>query len=66
MPYFYDKEISKEIYENAQKHGGYLTNEDKLKVFDVCDLCGYGIYNAKAYKQDGKYICTYYRGSSCD
>ena len=54
MPYFYDKEISKEIYENAQKHNGYLTDEDKLKVFDVCDLCGYGIYNAKAYKQDGK------------
>ena len=66
MPYFYDKEISKDIYENAQKHGGYLTDEDKLKVFDVCELCGYGIYGAMAYKEKGKYFCKYYRGSSCD
>lgn len=66
MPYFYDKEISKEIYENAQRHGGYLTDEDKLKVFDVCELCGYGIYGAMGYKEKGKYFCKYYRGSSCD
>lgn len=66
MPYFYDKEISKEIYENALKHGGYLTDKDKAKVFDVCELCGYGIYGAKAYEEKGKYYCLYYRGSSCD
>lgn len=39
MPYL-EKEINKDIYDNAQKHNGYLTNEDKLKVFDVCDLWG--------------------------
>ena len=65
MPYL-EKEINKDIYDNAQKHNGYLTNEDKLKVFDVCELCGYGIYGAKAYEEKGKYYCLYYRGSSCD
>ena len=65
MPYL-EKEINKDIYDNAQKHNGYLTNEDKLKVFDVCDLCGYGVYGAKAYEEKGKYYCLYYRGSSCD
>lgn len=65
MPYM-KRKINKEIYENAQKHGGYLTDKDKAKVFDVCELCGYGIYGAKAYEENGKYYCLYYRGSSCD
>lgn len=66
MPYFYEKEISKEVYDNAQKNNGYITDDDKKSIFSVCELCGYGIYGAQAYKQKGKYYCTYYRGSSCD
>ena len=65
MPYM-EKEVSKEIYDNAQKHNGYMTKEDEKKVFDVCELCGYGIYGARVYARDGKYYCTYYRGNSCD
>ncbi len=65
MPYM-EKEVSKEVYDNAQKHSGWMTDDDKKEVFDVCELCGYGIYGARVYAKDGKYYCTYYRGSSCD
>ena len=65
MPYL-EKEVSKDIYDSARKHNGYLTDDDKKKVFDNCDLCGYGIYGARVYTKGDKYYCTYYRGSSCD
>ena len=44
----------------------YITDDDKAKVFNICELCGYGIYGAKAYAENNKYYCRYYRGSSCD
>lgn len=59
-------EISKEIYENAMKNNGCLTNEDRHKVFNVSELYGYGVYGAYAREKDGKYYCFYYRGETCD
>ena len=50
MPY-QERKISKEIYENALKHGGYLTEKDKAKVFDVCELCGYGFMEQRRMKK---------------
>ena len=65
MPYL-TKEITQDIYDRAQEHNGYITDDDKAKVFNICELCGYGIYGAKAYAENNKYYCRYYRGSSCD
>jgi len=65
MPYL-TKEITQDIYDRAQAHNGYITDDDKAKVFNICELCGYGIYGAKAYAENDKYYCRYYRGSSCD
>jgi hypothetical protein len=65
MPYL-TKEITKDVYDRAQAHNGYITEEDENNIFDICELLGYGIYGARAYEKDNKYYCRYYRGSTCD
>jgi hypothetical protein len=65
MPYL-TKEITKDIYDHAQANNGYITEADENIVFDICELLGYGIYGAKAYAENNKYYCRYYRGSNCD
>ena len=37
MPYL-EKEINKDIYDNAQKHNGYLTNEEWLRQCTTMEL----------------------------
>lgn len=66
-------EVSKEVYERAKEHSVdkksgyyYMTNEDTEKYFDACIRWGYGLYNCKVHEEDGKYICTWERGNSCD
>ena len=61
-------EISKEVFDRAMENNGYITSEDKANLFDVCDLCGYGVYGAMAYIDDetGKMMCMYSTGDSCD
>ena len=59
-------EISKEVYIRAKQNRGYITNEDKNRLFTPQQLCGYGVYSAIAYKENEKYYCSYYLGSSCD
>ena len=63
---YYHKEISKVIYDHAMENRGYVTSEDKGKIFTESQLCGYGIYSCTVYEMDGKYMCRYYAGSSCD
>lgn len=60
------KKITKEIYDNAMKNRGYITDEDKTIIFDVCELIGYGVYGAMAYEENGEYWCSYNRGETCD
>ena len=59
-------EISKDIYDRAINNNKYIVREDMGKLFNIAELCGYGIYGARAYEKDGKYWCAYSRGSSCD
>lgn len=61
-----DFEVSKEVYERSQQHGGYMAEEDKAELFSVSILCGYGLYNCRVREEDGKYICSYWTGDSCD
>lgn len=67
-------EVSREVYERArantfepEKHNAYyMAEEDEKKLFSASILCGYGLYDCKVHEKDGKYICTWMRGSSCD
>lgn len=61
-------EISKEMYDRAQKNGGYIAKEDEEKLFSESIRYGYGLYDDKAYidKETGKYMCHWMMGNSCD
>lgn len=59
-------EVTEEVYERAKANRGYMTDEDILTHFSNSILCGYGLYNCQVYERDGKYICSYWRGASCD
>ena len=60
------REITKEIYDRAMEHKGYITHEDRKVVFDDSELYGYGVYGATAYEENGKYYCNFSLGDSCD
>ena len=59
-------EVTKDVYERAKEHGGYMAREDEPKYFSQATLCGYGLYDCKVREQDGKYICSYMTGSTSD
>lgn len=72
-------EVSKDVYERAMARykdredlmeaaGGYywMTNDDKKNLFSDAILMGYGLYNCMVHEEDGKYICTWECGDSCD
>lgn len=59
-------EVSKEVYERAKEHGGYMADKDKNELFSMAILVGYGLYDCRVIEKDGKYICTWERGESCD
>ena len=61
------REISKEQFDRAIKeHNGYIAPVDKEEIFSMSELCGYGVYGARAAEQDGKYYVVYRLGLSCD
>ena len=60
------REVTKEIYERAKENRGYMTDADKQEIFSPSLLYGYGVYGAKVYEENGKYICHYSRGNTCD
>lgn len=62
----YERKISKEIYDRAVANRGYIVSEDMNKVFDICQLCGYGVYLPLVFERDGEYFVSYEMGSSCD
>lgn len=59
-------EVTKDVYDRAVKNGGYMASEDERKHFSEAILCGYGLYNCRVREENGKYICSYMTGSSCD
>lgn len=59
-------EVTKEVYERAQQNRGYMVSEDQPKYFSASILCGYGLYGCRVREENGKYICSWMRGSSCD
>ena len=69
-----DFEVSKEVYERAKANyvGGNLTNSyymvdsDRKELFPETIRYGYGLYNCKVYEKNGKYMCSWWRGDSCD
>lgn len=62
------RNITEEQYERAIKyHNGHLANEDYDNVFSISEQIGYGIYVAKAGRDEqNKPVVTYVRGDSCD
>ena len=62
-----EREITREQYERAISNYGFIADVDLHDVFTESEIYGYGIYYARAYiGVNGKYICSYSRGSSCD
>lgn len=69
-----DFEVPKEVYDRAKAaYAGskpqtsyYMTAGDRVQLFDVAILCGYGLYDCKVREENGKYICSYMTGDSCD
>mgnify|MGYP007022118201 CR=1 FL=1 len=68
-----DFEVSKEVYERAKantvddgRKEYYMAPSDEEKLFSESIRYGYGLYSCMVREEDGKYICTWKRGSSCD
>lgn len=66
-------EVSKEVYDRAKDAAGNkeqkyfsVTDKDKAELFSMAIICGYGLYECMVHEEDGKYICTWKRGTSCD
>lgn len=66
-------EVTKEVYDRAKENCKnradgrvYMMSEDRAKYFNASILCGYGLYDCQLHEEDGKYICTWMHGSSCD
>lgn len=68
-----DFEVSKEVYDRAKAQSKnqegkcfYMTESDKEKLFSESVRWGYGLYSCMVREEDGKYICSYWTGDSCD
>ena len=73
MRYGRDFEVSKEVYERAKANSPdktrgsfYMTEADKKELFSESIRFGYGLYNCQVREENGKYICSYMTGDSCD
>ena len=64
--YNYTRKITKDIYERAMKHDGYIIYKDRKAIFSESELYGYGVYGVKVYEENGEYYCSFSLGDSCD
>lgn len=55
-----EREITKEQAENVIHHNNWEG------IFDISEVCGYGVYGEHVREENGKYVVEYYRGESCD
>lgn len=64
------KELTKEQWEECtyvdQIGRRHIRHDKEDKVFSDAVIWGYGLYGTSCYEQDGKYICEYNIGNSCD
>lgn len=58
------KEITEEQFHLADKGG--LTKDDKMEIFGMAVVWGYGLYGYEIYEEDGKYYAEWRQGDSCD
>ena len=61
-----DFEVSKDVYDRAKANRGYMAEQDKEALFSDSIRYGYGLYCCVVREKDGKYICSYSIGDSCD
>ena len=61
-----ERKITKEQFDRAQQNRGYIANVDRPDIFNVSELCGYGVYSPLAFERDGEYYVSYLLGESCD
>lgn len=67
-----EKPITKEQYDRAQEHVGYIAGEDMGDIFTDAERFGYGIYSPVARKRVNEetdkveYYVAYDTGSCCD
>ena len=54
------REITKEQAEKV------IHEKDWSDIFDVSEVCGYGVYGERVREENGKYYVEFYRGESCD
>ena len=52
--------------EDEKSNCFYVTKDDINELFPISLLIGYGVYGVTVREVDGKYICSYERGDSCD
>ena len=60
------KEITAEQYGRAMENHGVVAECDRHDIFTDAELYGYGVYLPRVRADNGKYICEYNRGESCD
>ena len=63
---FWDREITKEMYDRAKENSGILTKEDAETVLTVSERLGYSASARHVYQADGKYFVQCSRYNSCD
>lgn len=56
--------IKREITEQQAKN--VIENNNWEGIFDITEVCGYGVYGERVREEDGKYYVEFYRGESCD
>ena len=61
-----EREITKEVYDRAMEHHGYIADEDKDEVFTDAELYGYGVYSPVVSHYGDRYIVRFELGDSCD
>lgn len=54
------REISKELAERA------IHENNWEGIFDISEVCGYGVYGSRIIEEDGKYYVQFSRGETCD
>ena len=60
------REITKDIYDRAQDHNGFIIGDDMSQVFSEAELIGYGVYSPIVCEKDDRYYVNFELGDSCD
>lgn len=67
-----EKPITKEQYKRAQLNNGFMTEADLQDIFNVVELCGYGVLEPIACKRysestgETTYVISYTTSTNCD